>query len=103
MAESREGRVGPPVTLLLSLTSAGAWPPALASSRGGEVSSKRRPVLSPPGRPGKAWEGPFLAFQASLRSEEPSTQLHPLSSTALGTKQLELRGLSCPRPVLSWA
>lgn len=45
------------VTLVLSLTSVGEWPPAFGSSRGGEVSSQRRRVSSPPGRPGKARKG----------------------------------------------
>ena len=69
------GPYGLTVTLLLSLTSAGAWPPAVQSSRGGEVSSR------------EDREGPFLPFQGSLGSEEPSVQLCPVPSPALGTRQ----------------
>lgn len=73
-----------PTGALLALTSAGAWPSASGSSRGGEVSSKWRLGLSPPGRPGKAQEGPFLPFQGSLGPKEPIVQLCPLLFPALG-------------------
>ena len=83
------GPYGLTVTLLLSLTSAGAWPPVVQSSRGGEVSSR------------EDWEGPFLPFQGSLGSEEPSIQLCPVSSPALGTRQQGLLWLSCSSHGLS--
>lgn len=87
----------PTVALLLSLTLAGAWPPASASSRGGEVSSEWRLGLSPPGRPGKAQEGPFRPFQGSLGPKESSVQLCPCHFSALGAKTHRLRAGPVPR------
>lgn len=68
------GPYGPAVALLLSLTS--AWPPAFGSSQGGEVCSKWRPVLSPPGRPGQAPSSPSRA-RWDLKSLPSSSVLSP--------------------------